>query len=252
MRCTGAAASSATPKHLQGHGGGVKACRSAYGTLSFRIFIATCPRRQRSTATRRIRRDPQAPSGKLRLLYEAGPLAFVAEQAGGYASGRQGPILDVTPTSPPPADPPLHRGTGISSARSRSSSAVSTADTPGRGAPRAFPGIENVIFLSLEVPSCRPAAVRSSRPVRSRWPPWGSVPFPRPKPRPAHRKSSRTSSRIEPLGPDDYTPAPRESREASGRTRPRRPVRRRRHESPLLHQGRLVAERTRLRRRPQP
>ena len=28
--------------------------------------------------------------GKLRLLYEANPLAFLAEQAGGVASGRQG------------------------------------------------------------------------------------------------------------------------------------------------------------------
>ena len=44
-------------------------------------------------------KDPNAPSGKLRLLYEAGPLAFVAEQAGGYASDGRGPILDVTPSS---------------------------------------------------------------------------------------------------------------------------------------------------------
>jgi fructose-1,6-bisphosphatase I len=44
-------------------------------------------------------KDPQAPSGKLRLLYEAAPLAFVAEQAGGYASDGHRPILDVTPTS---------------------------------------------------------------------------------------------------------------------------------------------------------
>jgi fructose-1,6-bisphosphatase I len=44
-------------------------------------------------------KDPKAPYGKLRLLYEAGPLAFVAEQAGGYASDGNGPILDVTPTS---------------------------------------------------------------------------------------------------------------------------------------------------------
>ncbi len=44
-------------------------------------------------------KDPKATSGKLRLLYEAGPLAFIAEQAGGYASDGNGPILDVTPTS---------------------------------------------------------------------------------------------------------------------------------------------------------
>lgn len=44
-------------------------------------------------------KDPKMPNGKLRLLYEAGPLAFIAEQAGGYASTGRGPILDVKPTS---------------------------------------------------------------------------------------------------------------------------------------------------------
>lgn len=38
------------------------------------------------------------PNGKIRLLYEAGPLAFLAEQAGGYASNGQEPILDIEPT----------------------------------------------------------------------------------------------------------------------------------------------------------
>lgn len=36
--------------------------------------------------------------GKLRLLYEAAPLAFLAEQAGGYASDGRQPILDIEPT----------------------------------------------------------------------------------------------------------------------------------------------------------
>ena len=44
-------------------------------------------------------KDPKTPTGKLRLLYEAGPLAFVAEQAGGYASDGNGPVLDIKPTS---------------------------------------------------------------------------------------------------------------------------------------------------------
>jgi fructose-1,6-bisphosphatase I len=35
--------------------------------------------------------------GKLRLLYEAAPLAFIAEQAGGYASDGARPILDIEP-----------------------------------------------------------------------------------------------------------------------------------------------------------
>jgi fructose-1,6-bisphosphatase I len=34
----------------------------------------------------------------LRLLYEAAPLAFLAEQAGGYASDGYQSILDIEPT----------------------------------------------------------------------------------------------------------------------------------------------------------
>lgn len=37
------------------------------------------------------------PNGKIRLLYEAGPLAMLIDQAGGYASDGYGPILDVEP-----------------------------------------------------------------------------------------------------------------------------------------------------------
>ncbi len=44
-------------------------------------------------------KDPEHPSGKLRLLYEAAPLAFIAEQAGGYASDGRQRILDIQPTS---------------------------------------------------------------------------------------------------------------------------------------------------------
>lgn len=43
-------------------------------------------------------RNPAKPDGKLRLLYEAAPLAFLAEQAGGYASDGLGNILDIQPT----------------------------------------------------------------------------------------------------------------------------------------------------------
>ena len=38
------------------------------------------------------------PNGKLRLLYEANPLAFVVEQAGGLACDGKVRILDVNPT----------------------------------------------------------------------------------------------------------------------------------------------------------
>jgi fructose-1,6-bisphosphatase I len=43
--------------------------------------------------------DTRNPRGKLRLVYEAIPLAFVAEQAGGYASDGYRNILDVRPQS---------------------------------------------------------------------------------------------------------------------------------------------------------
>lgn len=39
------------------------------------------------------------PQGKLRLLYEVNPMAFIAEQAGGAATNGTQRVLDVTPTS---------------------------------------------------------------------------------------------------------------------------------------------------------
>jgi fructose-1,6-bisphosphatase I len=41
----------------------------------------------------------QHPGGKLRLLYEANPIAFLAEQAGGRALDGRQRILDITPTA---------------------------------------------------------------------------------------------------------------------------------------------------------
>ena len=41
--------------------------------------------------------DDKSPDGKLRLMYEANPLAFVAEQAGGAASSGKRPILEIKP-----------------------------------------------------------------------------------------------------------------------------------------------------------
>lgn len=42
----------------------------------------------------------KAPNGKLRLLYEASPLSFLAEQAGGSASDGVNRILEIVPTEP--------------------------------------------------------------------------------------------------------------------------------------------------------
>jgi fructose-1,6-bisphosphatase I len=39
------------------------------------------------------------PKGKLRLLYEANPIAMIAEQAGGVATDGTQRLLDVAPTS---------------------------------------------------------------------------------------------------------------------------------------------------------
>lgn len=41
--------------------------------------------------------DRKSPNGKLRLLYEAAPLAFICEQAGGRASDGTRDILDIVP-----------------------------------------------------------------------------------------------------------------------------------------------------------
>lgn len=42
-------------------------------------------------------RDPEKPFGKLRLMYECAPIAFLIEQAGGYASTGAGSVLDIQP-----------------------------------------------------------------------------------------------------------------------------------------------------------
>lgn len=43
--------------------------------------------------------DARNPNGKLRLLYECAPLAFIAEQAGGAASNGERRIMDIAPES---------------------------------------------------------------------------------------------------------------------------------------------------------
>ncbi|MCB2228670.1 MAG: class 1 fructose-bisphosphatase [Desulfarculaceae bacterium] len=43
-------------------------------------------------------KDPKKPWGKLRLLYECNPMAYLMEQAGGAASTGEGRVLEVDPT----------------------------------------------------------------------------------------------------------------------------------------------------------
>ena len=40
-----------------------------------------------------------APKGKLRLLYECNPIAFIIEQAGGKATNGKQRIMEIKPTS---------------------------------------------------------------------------------------------------------------------------------------------------------
>jgi len=47
----------------------------------------------------------RAPKGKLRLMYECNPLAFISEQAGGLATDGKNRILDIQPTD-------IHQRTG--------------------------------------------------------------------------------------------------------------------------------------------
>ena len=44
--------------------------------------------------------DPKSPEGKLRLQYEANPLGFIAEQAGGAAYSDKQRIMDIQPEHP--------------------------------------------------------------------------------------------------------------------------------------------------------
>ncbi|HNB46142.1 MAG TPA: fructose-bisphosphatase class I, partial [Burkholderiaceae bacterium] len=44
------------------------------------------------------RRDPKKP-GKLRLMYEANPMAFIVEQAGGLATNGAQRIMDINPSA---------------------------------------------------------------------------------------------------------------------------------------------------------
>jgi fructose-1,6-bisphosphatase I len=82
-------------KNGDGGGGRVKAKNARYiGSL-----VADFHRNLMSGGVFLYPGDQTSPDGKLRLLYEAAPLAFVIEQAGGGASDGRRSILDITPTA---------------------------------------------------------------------------------------------------------------------------------------------------------
>ena len=70
--------------------------------------------------------NTKRPQGKLRLLYEANPLAFIVEQAGGAASDGAQRILDVAADRAASAHAALHR----QQARSRSRHRAADAESP--------------------------------------------------------------------------------------------------------------------------
>jgi fructose-1,6-bisphosphatase I len=84
-------------EYLQGQGGGIKG-------LSLRYVGSLVSDFHRNLLAGGVfyypadSKDPKKPHGKLRLLYEAAPLSFIAEQAGGMGSDGQQNILDVEPT----------------------------------------------------------------------------------------------------------------------------------------------------------
>jgi fructose-1,6-bisphosphatase I len=51
-------------------------------------------------------KDAKHVSGRLRLMYEANPMAFIVEQAGGAATDGRQRILDIQPTA-------LHQRVGV-------------------------------------------------------------------------------------------------------------------------------------------
>jgi fructose-1,6-bisphosphatase I len=85
-------------EHLQGRAGGLKGLSLRYvGTLVsdfHRNLLAGGIFYYPADA-----KDPRTPVGKLRLMYEAAPLAFLAEQAGGAASDGRRRIMDIAPSS---------------------------------------------------------------------------------------------------------------------------------------------------------
>ena len=78
--------------------------------------------------------NKKTPNGKLRLLYEANPLAFIVEQAGGAATDGRQRIMDVKPME-------LHQRTPlyIGSKRDVDTAMAMLANSSGTSAPSAVP-----------------------------------------------------------------------------------------------------------------
>jgi fructose-1,6-bisphosphatase I len=77
--------------HLKGEGG--------FGSRYIGSLVADIHRTLLQGGLFMYPADRKSPRGKLRLLYEAAPMAMVVEQAGGRASDGRRPLMDVQPES---------------------------------------------------------------------------------------------------------------------------------------------------------
>jgi fructose-1,6-bisphosphatase len=88
-------------------------------------------------------KDPAKP-GRLRLLYEANPIGFIMEQAGGRASTGRQPMLGVKPTA-------LHQRIGLVFG-SRTRSSASSATTTSRARRQRQPAVRRAQPLPRLIP----------------------------------------------------------------------------------------------------
>jgi fructose-1,6-bisphosphatase I len=77
--------------YLKGEGG--------FGSRYIGSFVADIHRTLLQGGLFMYPADSKSPNGKLRLLYEAAPMAMIVEQAGGKASDGERSILDIVPES---------------------------------------------------------------------------------------------------------------------------------------------------------
>jgi fructose-1,6-bisphosphatase I len=87
-----------TPPHVQAY---IAHCRATHGSRARYIgsLVADFHRNLIQGGIYMYPSLQTRPQGKLRLLYECAPLAFIAEEAGGLAEDDHGRILDRVPTS---------------------------------------------------------------------------------------------------------------------------------------------------------
>lgn len=82
-----------------GFGQGSEPFKTPYGTRYVGSLVADAHRTLMKGGIFAYPADSKSTSGKLRLLYEANPMAFLFEQAGGLATSGTERILDIMPTS---------------------------------------------------------------------------------------------------------------------------------------------------------